>query len=97
MARRSTVVRTIPALRRAVARWRDKGETIALVPTMGNLHDGHIRLVTDARAWADRVIVSIFVNPLQFGPNEDFTAYPRTPDEDRRLLVSAHGRQRDPI
>ena len=56
---------------------------------MGNLHDGHVRLVTQARDAAQRVIVSIFVNPLQFGPNEDFAAYPRTPEEDRRLLEKA--------
>jgi len=79
----------IAPLRELVSTWRRQHQRIALVPTMGNLHDGHIRLVTQARDRADRVIVSIFVNPLQFGPNEDFAAYPRTPDEDRRLLVRA--------
>jgi pantoate--beta-alanine ligase len=73
-------------LRERVAAWRRAGERIAFVPTMGNLHAGHGSLVTAARARANRVIVSIFVNPLQFGPNEDFAAYPRTPQEDRQLL-----------
>ena len=73
-------------LRDLVAQWRRAGERVAFVPTMGNLHPGHADLVHRAGALADRVIVSIFVNPLQFGPNEDFAAYPRTPDEDRKLL-----------
>lgn len=73
-------------LRDRIAAWRKAGERIAFVPTMGNLHAGHGSLVTAARARADRVVVSIFVNPLQFGPNEDFAAYPRTPEEDRKLL-----------
>jgi pantoate--beta-alanine ligase len=75
-------------LRALVAAWRRNGERIAFVPTMGNLHAGHGSLVGRASELADRVIVSIFVNPLQFGPNEDFAAYPRTPDEDRRVLES---------
>ncbi len=79
----------IAPLRELVSAWRRQHLRIALVPTMGNLHDGHIRLVTQARDAAQRVIVSIFVNPLQFGPNEDFAAYPRTPEEDRRLLEKA--------
>jgi pantoate--beta-alanine ligase len=73
-------------LRRLVSVWRRASERIAFVPTMGNLHAGHGSLVSRARGLADRVIVSVFVNPLQFGPNEDFAAYPRTPDEDRALL-----------
>jgi pantoate--beta-alanine ligase len=77
-------------LRALVSAWRRAGERIAFVPTMGNLHAGHGSLVGRASELADRVIVSIFVNPLQFGPNEDFAAYPRTPDEDRRVLESLH-------
>ncbi len=73
-------------LRDRVRQWRHNGERIAFVPTMGNLHAGHGKLVEEARRCADRVVVSVFVNPLQFGPNEDFDAYPRTPDDDRRLL-----------
>jgi pantoate--beta-alanine ligase len=73
-------------LRRLVGAWRRAGDRIAFVPTMGNLHAGHGSLVSRARGLAERVIVSVFVNPLQFGPNEDFAAYPRTPDEDRALL-----------
>ena len=75
-------------LRALVLEWRRNAERIAFVPTMGNLHAGHGSLVSRARALADRVIVSVFVNPLQFGPNEDFAAYPRTPDDDRALLES---------
>ncbi len=73
-------------LRDQVRAWRARGERIAFVPTMGNLHAGHGDLVTRARQLADRVIVSIFVNPMQFGPNEDFAQYPRTPVEDATLL-----------
>ena len=75
-------------LRERVAQWRRKGERIAFVPTMGNLHPGHGSLVSKASELADHVIVSIFVNPLQFGPNEDIAAYPRTPEDDRQLLRS---------
>ena len=77
-------------LRALVAAWRHSGQRIAFVPTMGNLHAGHGSLVGRASQLADRVIVSIFVNPLQFGPNEDFAAYPRTPEDDRRVLESLH-------
>lgn len=73
-------------LRATVHAWRTAGQRIAFVPTMGNLHAGHGDLVTRARKLADRVIVSIFVNPMQFGPNEDFAQYPRTPAEDADLL-----------
>jgi pantoate--beta-alanine ligase len=75
-------------LRARISSWRRAGERIAFVPTMGNLHAGHASLVGKAAELGRRVIVSIFVNPLQFGPNEDFAAYPRTPDEDRRRLES---------
>lgn len=75
-------------LRERVAQWRRKGERIAFVPTMGNLHAGHGSLVSRASEHAEHVIVSIFVNPLQFGPNEDFAAYPRTLEDDKNLLRS---------
>ena len=75
---RPKIAKTVQALRRAVARWRAAGETVALVPTMGALHEGHLALVRLARRRADRVVVSIFVNPAQFAPSEDFSTYPRT-------------------
>ena len=80
-------VETVADLRRRVAAWRRAGETVALVPTMGNLHKGHLTLVGDACSLADRVVVSIFVNPTQFGPGEDFDAYPRTLDQDCAALA----------
>lgn len=73
-------------LRDRVLLWRRQGERIAFVPTMGNLHAGHGSLIAAALRHAERVIVSVFVNPLQFGPNEDFASYPRTPQADRQLL-----------
>lgn len=80
---------TILEVRQSVAQWRDKGERIAFVPTMGNLHDGHLSLVARALELADRVVVSIFVNPLQFGQGEDLDAYPHTPHEDAERLLQA--------
>jgi pantoate--beta-alanine ligase len=80
---------TIAGLRRQLALWRKSGDKIAFVPTMGNLHAGHLALVEHARALADRVVVSIFVNPMQFGPNEDFDRYPRTLAEDKAKLENA--------
>jgi pantoate--beta-alanine ligase len=79
-------VETISNLRQAVRDWRAQGLSIALVPTLGNLHAGHIRIVEEAKKQADRVVVSVFVNPSQFGPGEDFEAYPRTPEEDAAKL-----------
>lgn len=68
--------------------WRRDSARIALVPTMGNLHDGHLRLIDAARQHADRVVATIFVNPLQFSPEEDLATYPRTLDQDRQLLAA---------
>ena len=76
-------------LRARVARWKRDGLRIGLVPTMGNLHAGHYSLVELARRHTDRVVASVFVNPTQFGPGEDFDRYPRTPDEDAAGLESA--------
>jgi pantoate--beta-alanine ligase len=89
MVRRVPIVRTVATLRRAVRRYRDAGETVALVPTMGALHAGHLSLVAEARRRADRVVVSIFVNPAQFAPTEDLSTYPRTFDTDVRALADA--------
>jgi pantoate--beta-alanine ligase len=86
MASRLRVVRTVPALRAAVGQWRKRGERIALVPTMGALHAGHLALVRAARRRARRLVVSIFVNPAQFAPHEDFASYPRTFDTDLAAL-----------
>jgi pantoate--beta-alanine ligase len=77
----------VKALRRRIASWREAGERVALVPTMGALHVGHLALARLARRRADRVVVSIFVNPTQFAPNEDFSAYPRMLKEDARKLA----------
>ena len=76
------VIETIHALRHQVAKWRQKQQSIALVTTMGNLHAGHLSLIKLAQQSADHVIVSIFVNPLQFSPDEDFAQYPRTLSDD---------------
>ena len=82
-------VHTIAELRAQVMAWKRAGEQVALVPTMGNLHRGHIHLVERARELAPRTVASIFVNPMQFGPSEDFAAYPRTLDADSRQLETA--------
>lgn len=80
------VVESISALREVVQNWRAAGESIAFVPTMGNLHAGHARLVEQGKRLADRAVVSIFVNPSQFCAGEDFDAYPRTPEADAAKL-----------
>lgn len=82
-------IRTVKKLRDTLQGLRARGGRIALVPTMGNLHAGHLALVAEAQALADHVVVSVFVNPTQFGPGEDFAAYPRTLDRDRRQLSAA--------
>ncbi|MEJ1158763.1 pantoate--beta-alanine ligase [Prosthecomicrobium sp. N25] len=83
---RPEVVRTVAELRARVGHWRRSGERVAMVPTMGALHDGHLSLVRIGYERADRVVVSIFVNPTQFGPNEDFKTYPRSEARDLELL-----------
>ncbi len=82
-------VKTVRELRAAIARARAEGKRIGFVPTMGNLHSGHVALVEKASQRADFVVTSIFVNPLQFGPNEDLAKYPRTLAADQEKLVSA--------
>jgi pantoate--beta-alanine ligase len=83
------VIETKEELREQLAEWRHEGEHIAIVPTMGNLHDGHISLVEIAREHAERVVVTLFVNPTQFGEGEDFEDYPRTLERDTRRLKKA--------
>lgn len=82
-------VHEVSALREQVHRWKRAGERVGFVPTMGNLHEGHLQLLDRARQVSDRVVVSIFVNPLQFGPSEDLDRYPRTLSEDSRKLQDA--------
>jgi pantoate--beta-alanine ligase len=81
------IVRTLPALRAKLAQWQQDGDTIAVVPTMGALHAGHLSLVQAAKAAADRVIVTLFVNPRQFNNSDDLAAYPRTEYEDTAKLA----------
>ena len=84
------IITTVEALRAQIATWRKNGESIAFVPTMGNLHAGHLKLIDVAKLRADRVIASIFVNPMQFGKNEDLDKYPRTLDADCAGLTAHH-------
>ena len=77
----------IDEVRQQIGDWKRAGARVALVPTMGNLHEGHLRLVDEAGRRADRVVVSVFVNPAQFGPGEDYESYPRTLDADRDALA----------
>jgi pantoate--beta-alanine ligase len=90
MSRSPMIVRTLPALRRALDGLRAKKATVALVPTMGALHDGHVSLVRLAKRRATKVVVSIFVNPAQFAPTEDFSSYPRTWKADVAKLAAEH-------
>jgi pantoate--beta-alanine ligase len=82
-------VTTIAAVRERVRGWHREGRRVAFVPTMGNLHPGHVSLIEAARRHGERFVASIFVNPMQFGPNEDFAHYPRTPQQDARMLAAA--------
>ncbi len=81
--------RSVAELRQALAAWREAGQSVALVPTMGALHAGHLALVARGKALCDRVVASIFVNPAQFGPGEDLSRYPRDENGDRQKLGSA--------
>lgn len=83
------LLETLAALREQTNTWDRQGLPVALVPTMGNLHAGHLRLVEEAKTLASRVVVSVFVNPAQFAPGEDYASYPRTPGEDERRLREA--------
>jgi pantoate--beta-alanine ligase len=83
------IATTIAAVREHVQGWRRAKLRVAFVPTMGNLHAGHLSLIEAARRHGERFVASIFVNPMQFGPNEDFAHYPRTPREDERMLAAA--------
>lgn len=83
-------VTTVSQLREVLLKWRAQRDVVAFVPTMGNLHAGHIKLVSEARKRSDKVVVSLFVNPTQFGADEDFESYPRTEYEDKRKLSDAY-------
>jgi len=82
-------VTNIADVREHVSRWHEAKQRVVFVPTMGNLHAGHVSLIEAARAHGDKFVASIFVNPMQFGPNEDFAHYPRTPTQDAQMLSDA--------
>ena len=84
------VVHSIAEVQKEISAQKSKGLRIGFVPTMGNLHGGHLTLVEKAKEVCDFVVVSIYVNPLQFGPNEDYDSYPRTMEQDEQLLIE-HG------
>ncbi len=88
MSPRLPVIRFATELRKAVQQWRRRGQRVALVPTMGGLHEGHLSLVRLAKKHASRVVVSVFVNPTQFAPHEDFKSYPRNEEHDWHKLLS---------
>ncbi len=90
MSTRLPVIRFSSELRKTVQQWRRRGQKVALVPTMGGLHDGHLALVRLAKKHANRVVVSVFVNPTQFAPNEDYQSYPRNEERDWHKLLSVH-------
>jgi len=87
MTKQAPIVRTVEGLRSTVAKWRKAGETVALVPTMGSIHAGHLSLVATGKQHASRIVTSIFVNPTQFGPKEDFKRYPRDEKGDVEKLA----------
>lgn len=82
-------IKTIPEIREIINKWRKDGKSIGLVPTMGYFHEGHLSLMEKAGRENDQVVVSLFVNPIQFGPNEDFQSYPRDEERDRQLAERA--------
>jgi pantoate--beta-alanine ligase len=86
--RRPVIVRSVADLRAKITAWRLAGETVAMVPTMGALHEGHLSLVEEGFRRANHVVVSIFVNPTQFAPHEDFQTYPRTEGSDVDKLAA---------
>ena len=88
MSTRLPVIRFATELRKTVQQWRRRGQHVALVPTMGGLHDGHLSLIRLAKKHANRVVVSVFVNPTQFAPHEDFYSYPRNEERDWHKLLS---------
>ena len=88
------IVRTIADLRQRIAAWRTQGLRVGLVPTMGGLHEGHLSLVRLASSKADRVVATLFVNPTQFAPNEDFEQYPRDEKADGKLFVHIFSHQK---
>lgn len=89
MSKQPPIARTVDELRSAVAKWRKNGETVALVPTMGSIHAGHLSLVATSKNHASRIVSSVFVNPTQFGPKEDFKRYPRDENGDVEKLGGA--------